>query len=67
MLTCTYGSVVGAKPIDALALLQKKLLLIANKNKLVQLTHILQSMLLMLGQAVAFIKQRAPRMSLILL
>ncbi|KAF1954309.1 hypothetical protein CC80DRAFT_567449, partial [Byssothecium circinans] len=66
-LTGAYASVVEVKPMgkdDALALLLKKLGPIINEDEAVELIRALDSMPLALTQAAAFVKQRAPRMSL---
>ena len=66
-LTGAYDSVVVVNPMgkdDALALLQKKLGFVSSTDEVEQLIRALDSMPLALTQAAAFIKRRAPRMSL---
>ncbi|OAG08426.1 uncharacterized protein CC84DRAFT_1203804 [Paraphaeosphaeria sporulosa] len=65
-LTGTYSSVIEVKPMDkddALALLKKKLGIIANEDEAVELIDALDFMPLALTQAAAFIRQGATRMS----
>ncbi|KAF2195128.1 hypothetical protein K469DRAFT_538467, partial [Zopfia rhizophila CBS 207.26] len=65
-LTGSYASVIEVKPMDnddALALLGKKLGSGADKNGAVELVHLLDCMPLAITQAAAFVKQRAPRMT----
>lgn len=65
-LTGAHSSIVEIKPMDkdaALALLQKKLGRVDSEDEAVQLIQSLDAMPLALTQAAAFIKKRAPRMS----
>ncbi|KAJ4298214.1 hypothetical protein N0V90_006113 [Kalmusia sp. IMI 367209] len=67
-LTGKYASIIEVRPMnkdDALILLQKKLGSIANEDEAVELIRTLDSMPLALTQAAAFIKQRAPRMTIL--
>jgi tetratricopeptide (TPR) repeat protein len=65
-LTGSHSSIVEVKPMDedaAMALLQRKLGYIDGDDQALELINILDAMPLALTQAAAFIKQRAPRMS----
>jgi tetratricopeptide (TPR) repeat protein len=66
-LTGDHGSIVEVRPMnddDALALLDKKLGSIARQDEAAELIRTLDYMPLALTQAAAFIRQRAPLMSL---
>ncbi|OCK73508.1 hypothetical protein K432DRAFT_233234, partial [Lepidopterella palustris CBS 459.81] len=65
-LTGSYASVIEVKLMDdddALALLKKKLGAGADEKDAVELVHLLDCMPLAITQAAAFVKQRAPRMT----
>ncbi|KAF2476755.1 TPR-like protein [Lindgomyces ingoldianus] len=66
-LTDSYASVIEVKLMDdedALALLERKLGASADKKDAVELVHLLDCMPLAITQAAAFVKQRAPRMTI---
>ncbi|KAF2438445.1 TPR-like protein [Karstenula rhodostoma CBS 690.94] len=66
-LTGNHDNIFEVQPMnkdDAVALLRRKLGSIVSENEAVQLIDALDSMPLALTQAAAFIKQRAPRMTL---
>ncbi|KAF2813025.1 TPR-like protein [Mytilinidion resinicola] len=66
-LTGNHASIVEVNPMDesdALTLLQKKLSCNVNKDDAVELLHSLDYMPLAITQAAAYIKQRAPRITI---
>jgi hypothetical protein len=66
-LTGNHASIFEVKPMnkdDALSLLRKKIGPVVGEDEAVQLIDALESMPLALTQAAAFIKNRAPRMTL---